>query len=76
MLALILDKQRRVFLLPVSPALGVDNSSIRQRHQKFTRLIFDIDQIIDQQRDLFANVLTLKTMDGYRCLWHDVNVSR
>jgi hypothetical protein len=63
------------FLLPVSPAFGVDHSSICQRHQEFASLIFDVYKVVDQKSDFLADVLALKTMDGHRCLRHGALVS-
>ena len=63
------------FVLPVSPALGVDDSSVCQWHQELARLIFDVDEIVDQQCDLLANVLALQAVNGHSLLRHDVIVS-
>ena len=62
-------------VLPVSPALGINDPSICQWHQELARLIFDVDEIVDQQCDFLADVLALKAMDGNSLLRHGVIVS-
>ena len=62
-------------VLPISPALGINDASVCQWHQELARLIFDVDQIVDQQCDLLANFLALKAMDGDSLLRHGVIVS-
>lgn len=62
-------------VLPVSPALSINDTSVCQWHQELASLIFDVDKVVDQQRDLLANVLALKAMNGNSLLRHGEIVS-
>jgi hypothetical protein len=42
---------------PTSPTFCVDDSAILQFEEKFTRFVFNIDQIVDELIDLRFDVL-------------------
>lgn len=56
--------------LPIIPAFRVYNSAIRQSQQKFSSLIFDVDEVIDQKFNFSMYLWALPSMNSERRLRH------